>query len=369
MPSDAVLLQGGLELGGGDRPATLATRNAHLVSLWLFTLCGMLLVMIALGGATRLTGSGLSIMEWRPVTGIIPPLTHAQWEHEFALYQTIPQYRILHDGFGLAGFQRIFWLEWIHRFCGRLIGLMLFVPLLVFSLNGTIGTRLAIRLALLFVLGGLQGGIGWFMVASGFDPDSTRVEPVRLVLHLCFAFSLYAAILWTALGVRTPRPAGLDAGRGVAWTRGLAIASAVLIALAIVAGGFTAGTHAGFTYNTYPDMDGHLLPPHYARLVPFWRNLVENLGTVQFDHRALASLSVVAVALTLLVGLRSTLHKPARDALMLLGWGVLAQYALGVTTLLLVVPVWAGTLHQTFAAVLLTLLIVLLHRLRRPAAF
>ena len=365
MASDALLLRdGGRALRHAAAPAPLATRNAHLVSLWLFTLCGMLLVMIALGGATRLTGSGLSIMEWRPVTGIIPPLTHAQWEHEFALYRTIPQYRILHDGFGLAGFQRIFWLEWIHRFCGRLIGLVLFVPLLVFAFNGTIGSRLITRLALLFVLGGLQGAIGWFMVASGFDPDSVRVAPVRLVLHLCFAFALYAAILWTALSVRTPQPLPQAPGRGAAWTRGLAFAAAALVAITIVAGGFTAGTHAGFIFNTYPDMDGHLLPPHYAKLAPFWRNLTENLGAVQFDHRVLATLSVVAVGLTLLVGLRSRLNKPARDALMLLGWGVLAQYALGVTALAMVVPVWAGTMHQTFAAILLTLLIVTLHRLR-----
>ena len=220
------------------------------------------------------------------------------------------------------------------------------------------------RLALLFVLGGLQGAIGWFMVASGFDPDSVRVAPVRLVLHLCFAFALYAAILWTALSVRTPQPLPQAPGRGAAWTRGLAFAAAALVAITIVAGGFTAGTHAGFIFNTYPDMDGHLLPPHYAKLAPFWRNLTENLGAVQFDHRVLATLSVVAVGLTLLVGLRSRLNKPARDALMLLGWGVLAQYALGVTALVMVVPVWAGTMHQTFAAILLTLLIVTLHRLR-----
>src|ERR1700712_2726629 len=149
----------------GARP--LALRRPHLVSLWLFAICAMLLVMIALGGATRLTGSGLSIMEWRPVTGTIPPLSHAQWEHEFALYRQIPQYRILHDGFGLAGFQKIFWLEWIHRFCGRLIGLVLLVPLVVFAVRRTIGARLGTRPVLFFILGGLQGAIGWFMVASG----------------------------------------------------------------------------------------------------------------------------------------------------------------------------------------------------------
>lgn len=350
----------------GARP--LALRRPHLVSLWLFAICAMLLVMIALGGATRLTGSGLSIMEWRPVTGTIPPLSHAQWEHEFALYRQIPQYRILHDGFGLAGFQKIFWLEWIHRFCGRLIGLVLFVPLLVFAVRGFIGTRLVARLALFFVLGGLQGAIGWFMVASGFDPDSTAVAPVRLVLHLCFAFALYAAILWTALDVRTPTPLPIARSRGAAWTRRLAGLVCLLVGSTVVAGGFTAGTHAGFVFNSFPDMDGQLLPPHYARLVPFWRNLTENLAVVQFDHRILATLTALIVGLTLLVGLRSRLNKPAHDALMLLGWAVLAQYALGVTTLLLVVPVWAGTLHQFFAAILLTVAVIVLHRLRGVGA-
>jgi len=346
----------------------LALRNEGLVSLWLFAICAMLLVMIALGGATRLTGSGLSIMEWRPVTGIIPPLTHAQWEHEFALYRQIPQYRILHDGFGLAGFQKIFWLEWIHRFCGRLIGLVLFVPLLVFAWNGTIGRRLITRLAIFFVLGGLQGAIGWFMVASGFDPDSIRVAPVRLVLHLCCAFALYAAILWTALDVRRPVSAAIQPSRNAAWTRRLAAASCLLVGITVVAGGFTAGSHAGFVFNSYPDMDGHLLPPHYAALTPFWRNLTQNLGAVQFDHRLVATLTVLSVGATLLVGLRTRLNKGAHDALMLLGWTVLAQYVLGVTTLLLVVPAWAGTMHQTFAAILLSVSLIVLHSLRGARA-
>ena len=352
-----------LRRSSGPRPP-LALRGGNLVSLWLFAICAMLLVMIALGGATRLTGSGLSIMEWRPVTGIIPPLTHAQWEHEFALYRQIPQYRILHDGFGLAGFQQIFWLEWIHRFCGRLIGLVLFVPLLVFAWRGLIGRRLVARLALFFVLGGLQGAIGWFMVASGFDPNSTAVAPVRLVLHLCFAFALYAAILWTALEVRHPVPLAIAPGRGAAWTRRLAMLSCLLIGITVIAGGFTAGTHAGFVFNSFPDMDGSLVPPHYARLAPLWRNWTQNLAAVQFDHRCLATLTALCIGLTLLVGLRTRLNKPAHDALMLLGWMLLVQYSLGVTTLLLVVPVWAGTMHQFCAALLLTVMLVVLHRLR-----
>ena len=346
------------------KPVVLALKHPERVSLWLFVLCGMLLVMVALGGATRLTGSGLSIMAWQPVTGILPPLSHAAWEHDFALYKQIPQYRIEHQGMGLSGFQRIFWLEWIHRFSGRMIGLELLVPLVIFAWQRALSRRLLVRLALLFVLGGMQGAIGWFMVSSGFDPDSTAVAPTRLVLHLCFALALYAAILWTALQVRTPRPAAIAPSLGALWTRRLSGLTCVMIAATVVAGGFVAGTHAGFVYNSFPEMDGHLVPQNYARLVPFWRNLSQNLAAVQFDHRLLATLTALVIGLTLLVGLRSRLNQAARDALMLLGWAVLVQYCLGVTTLLLVVPVWAGTVHQTFAAILLGVALVTLFRLR-----
>ena len=370
MPSDAIVSPGRTPHGSAPPSRTAATSVVdpefvrRRVSWWLFAICFMLLGMIALGGATRLTGSGLSIMEWAPLSGIVPPLTHAQWEHLFGLYQRIPQYRLEHQGFGLAGFQHIFWLEWIHRFWGRLIGVVLIVPLVFFAITRAIGPHLIVRLLLFFVLGGLQGAIGWFMVASGFDPDSVAVAPSKLVLHLCFAFALYAAILWTAFSVRWPLPVAIPATAGALWTRRLGLAAACVLAVTVVAGGYTAGTHAGFVYNTYPDMDGRLVPAGYAQLHPFWRNWFQNLAAVQFDHRVLATLTVLTVGATLLVGLRAGLPKPAHDALMLLGWAVLAQYLLGVTTLLLMVPVWAGTLHQTFAAILLSVTLFALHRLR-----
>ncbi|MBE7211648.1 MAG: COX15/CtaA family protein [Gluconacetobacter diazotrophicus] len=357
----------------GSRPLVRTGRDRRRVSAWLFALCAMLLGMIALGGATRLTGSGLSIMEWKPVSGILPPLSHAQWEHLFALYQQIPQYRLQHEGFGLQGFQHIFWLEWIHRFWGRLMGLVLLLPLVWFVATGAVTLRLAGRLGLFFVLGGLQGAIGWVMVASGFDPNSTAVEPAKLVLHLCFAFALYAAILWTACSVRWPdplpfRPAAPGRPSGAARTRTLASIAAAVLAVTVVAGGFTAGTHAGFRYNTFPLIEGRLAPPDWAALHPLWRNAFQNLPAVQFDHRLLATLTALSVGATLLVGLRARLPKPAHDALMLLGWAVLAQYALGVSTLLLGVPVWAGTAHQFFAAILMSVLLLVLHRLRGAAA-
>ena len=208
-PASSGFMQHGLRLPAPAAGRAEDARNRKRVSAWLFAICFMLLGMIALGGATRLTGSGLSIMEWKPLSGIVPPLTHAQWEHLFALYRQIPQYRLEHQGFGLSGFQHIFWLEWIHRFWGRMIGVVLIVPLVVFAATGALRPSLAGRLLLFFVLGGLQGAIGWFMVASGFDPDSVAVAPAKLVLHLCFAFALYAAILWTAFSLRWPVAPGL----------------------------------------------------------------------------------------------------------------------------------------------------------------
>lgn len=348
-----------------DAAASISPRNRKRVSTWLFVICFMLLGMIALGGYTRLTGSGLSIMDWRPVTGIVPPLSHAEWERQFALYQTIPQYKILHDGFGLAGFQKIFWAEWTHRFWGRLIGLVLLVPLVWFAVTGALTRGLIVRLLLLFVAGGLQGAVGWFMVASGFDANSTAVEPVRLVLHLSLALVLYVAILWTALSVRTPVAPFIPATVAVVRTRRLVWCATILIGITILAGSFTAGTHAGFAYNTFPLMEGHLIPQGYARLSPFWLNWFANIPAIQFNHRLLATVTALVIGATVFSGLRTPqLGKPAQDILMLLGWAVLIQYALGVTTLLLVVPAWAGTVHQTWGAVLLTVAIVALHRLR-----
>jgi cytochrome c oxidase assembly protein subunit 15 len=339
--------------------------NRRLVALWLFAVCFMIAVMVALGGVTRLTGSGLSIMEWAPVSGALPPLSHADWEKLFALYKQIPQYALLHDGMTLSGFKQIFWLEWIHRLWGRLIGVVFLLPLIWFSVTGRIERRLRPRLVLIFVLGGLQGAVGWFMVASGFFPDSTAVAPARLVIHLSLALVLYAAILWTGLSVLHPEPTSLPEVKGL---RRLASASVGLIALTIVAGGFVAGTHAGFDYNTFPLMDGHLIPESYARLTPFLRNLTQNIAAVQFDHRLLATLTAITVLATVATGLGRRLPRRPRRALLALGAAVLAQYALGVATLLSVVQVGLAAAHQTTAVLLLTAALVTLHALRGQTA-
>ena len=183
------------------------TTNRNLVAAWLYAVCFMIWIMVGIGGFTRETGSGLSIMNWDPIIGAIPPLSTAAWNKLFALYQTIPQAQILHKGMDLAGFKQLFWPEYFHRLWGRLIGVVFFVPLLVFIATKRIEARLIPWLVLLFVLGGLQGAIGWFMVASGFDPNSIAVQPWRLTLHFSFAMFLYVAVLWTGLTVRHPIPA------------------------------------------------------------------------------------------------------------------------------------------------------------------
>jgi len=315
-----------------------------------------------LGGATRLTGSGLSIMEWAPLSGALPPLSHAEWERLYGLYQRIPQSTLVNAGIGLDGFKHIFWLEWTHRLWGRLIGVVFLVPLLVFWWRGAIRRGLWLRLAALFALGGLQGAVGWFMVASGFFAGSTAVSAYRLVIHLALALSLYAAILWTALSVRDPRPAKPAGSRAF---RSLMTACCALVGVTIVAGGFVAGLHAGLVYNTFPLMAGQVAPPDYAALSPWLRNLTENIAAVQFDHRLLATLTALVVAATVAVGLRSARSLAVRRAASAMGIAVLAQYALGVATLLWVVPVALATAHQAVAVLLLTTALVTLHFERR----
>ena len=341
-----------------DRAATGKSRR--LVAIWLFTVAAMVMVMVVLGGATRLTGSGLSIMEWAPLMGVLPPTSHSEWQRLFALYQKIPQYNLVNEGFGLAGFKQIFWLEWTHRLWGRLIGVVFIVPLLWLGATARIERHLLPRLGLLFVLGGLQGAVGWFMVQSGFLPDATAVSPYRLVVHLALALALYAAIIWTGLSVLYPVRLRLSVSPLV---RGMAVVGLILVSLTILAGGFTAGLHAGLSYNTFPLMDGQIVPDGYLSLHPLVRNLTENVAAVQFDHRVLATATLITISALVIAGWRIGV---SRGLLVSLAAAVLCQYLLGVTTLLLVVPVFAATLHQLGAVLLLTATLVWVHRMSGP---
>jgi cytochrome c oxidase assembly protein subunit 15 len=346
-----------------DRAAS--RQNRRLVAFWLFGVAGMILVMIVLGGITRLTGSGLSIMEWAPFRGALPPMSDAEWQRLFQLYQQIPQYALVNEGFGLAGFKQIFWLEWTHRLWGRLIALAFLGPLICFWATARIEPRSRPWLVLLFLLGGLQGLVGWIMVASGFAPDSTAVSPYRLVIHLVLALVLYSALVWAGLAVLRPPPVRVGAAGTL---RALALACSVSVALTIVTGGLVAGTHAGFDYNSFPLMDGQVVPETYARLRPFLRNLTENIAAVQFDHRLLATLTALIAAGTLAAGLAMRPPRAVRSALLALGATVAVQYLLGVATLVLVVPVWAAAAHQATAVLVLTASLILLHALRPAAA-
>ena len=336
-------------------------RSRRQIAIWLFAVAFMVLVMIVLGGVTRLTGSGLSIMEWAPLAGALPPMTHAEWERLYQLYQQTPQYDLVNRGFGLAGFKQIFWLEWIHRLWGRLIGAAFLVPLIWFWASGKIERRSRPMMAGLFLLGGLQGAVGWFMVASGFFPASTAVSPYRLVIHLGLALLLYAVLVWSALSVLWPVPPRTTARRLL---HRLGWLDCGAVALTMLAGGFVAGTHAGFDYNTFPLMAGRVLPEGYAALDPFVRNWTENIAAVQFNHRLLASFTVVAVTATLAFGLSTNPPRATRIALVALGATAALQYLLGVVTLLLVVPVAMAALHQVVATLLLTAGIVVLHMTR-----
>ena len=354
------------DIDGPTRRIETARDSAdrRMVAAWLFAVCGMLWVMIVLGGATRLTGSGLSIMEWAPLSGVVPPWSQAEWQRLFALYQKIPQYELVNQGFGIEGFKHIFWLEWTHRLWGRLIGFVFLVPLVVLGLRGAIRRGLWLRLGALFVLGGLQGAVGWFMVESGFAADSTAVSAYRLVAHLALALLLYGAILWTALGVLRPGAKRAVRSPLLSW---LLLGCGILLPLTIVAGGFVAGLHAGLIYNSFPLMGGAVVPPDYAALHPFLRNLTENLAAVQFDHRLLATLTALFVAAAAFVGLRHDQPRIVRLAAGGMALAVAAQYCLGVATLLWVVPVGLATAHQGMAVLLLTATLVTIHLQRRQS--
>jgi heme a synthase len=324
----------------------------------------MILLMVVIGGITRLTESGLSITEWQPVTGVLPPLNEAQWTAEFEKYKAIPQYRAIHADMALGQFKYIFFWEYFHRLWGRLIGVAFAVPFAYSLLRGRISRRLAPRLALLFVLGGLQGALGWYMVESGLS-ERIEVSQYRLAAHLAAAALIYAAMLWVALDlVWSEREAARDP-RQKRLRRGIGLVLA-FVALTLIAGAFVAGLRAGYIYNTFPLMGGRLVPTEYGALSPWWRNWFENAAAVQFDHRLLAELTVGAVVGLWLFSRRLHLGSRARAAVNGLFAMALLQLALGVSTLVLVMPLPLAVAHQAGAMLLLTAAVVAFHALRPP---
>jgi cytochrome c oxidase assembly protein subunit 15 len=332
---------------------------------WLLLCCVLVFAMVILGGVTRLTGSGLSIVEWKPVTGLVPPLSQPAWEAEFDKYRDSPEYRKINVGMDLDGFKTIYWFEYSHRLLGRTIGGAFLLPFLYFLARRRIAPALSPRLLGLFVLGGLQGLMGWYMVKSGLV-DNPHVSQYRLTAHLLLAFMIYGYMLWLALDLwypRRQRPMPPDHAR--LQTPALALTFWVL--LVVASGGFVAGLKAGFAYNTFPLMDGHWVPQVMWMLEPWWKNLFENIATVQFNHRLLALSALAGILLLWFLGRRSGLSPRARLALhLLLAAGVL-QVTLGISTLLLHVPLSLAAAHQGGALVLLSALVFFNHALRRSS--
>lgn len=318
--------------------------------------------MVVLGGVTRLTHSGLSIVEWQPIVGTLPPLTESQWQETFAKYQRTPEYQIVNRGMDLHGFKGIFWLEYFHRLLGRLIGLVFLLPFLYFLVRKQIDRVLLPKLLILFALGAAQGLLGWLMVKSGLV-DIPRVSPYRLTAHLGLAVVIYAATLWVALGLLLrPQPQAADS---ITTLRRLGLGVTSLIFLMILSGGFVAGTRAGFTFNDWPLMHGRFIPEGLLALKPVWLNAFENLATVQFNHRMLGYLLCLIVPLYWWLARRYPLASGTRALLHLLLVMFAMQVLLGITTLLHHVPIALAAAHQAGAMVVFTIAVLINHRLRR----
>jgi heme a synthase len=317
------------------------------VRAWLYGIAALVFCMVIVGGATRLTDSGLSITEWQPLLGAIPPLTEADWLLALEKYRQIPEYQLVNKGMSLEDFKFIYWWEWAHRFFGRIIGLAFFLPFAFFAVRGALTTKTALRCGVLFVLGGLQGALGWYMVASGLV-DRVDVSQYRLAAHLTLATVIFGAVLWVAFGLGQDRraPSG-----GREWW---ALAIVALIILQVAAGGFVAGIDAGFGFNTWPLMEGALIPKGLFVADPWWRNMFENALTVQFNHRVLAYIIAIAVA-------AYAYAEQSRESMLILA-AVALQIVLGIWTLLWAVPLWLGLAHQGGALIVLAAAIWNLHR-------
>lgn len=338
------------------------------VAIWLLACCAMVFATLIIGGVTRLTHSGLSIVEWQPLIGALPPLTEAHWQELFAKYQLTPEFRLRNHDMTLTGFQFIFWWEWAHRLSGRLIGLVFFVPYVWFLAVGQLRGRLAWKVLGFFVLGGLQGAMGWYMVQSGLV-DNPRVSQYRLAAHLGLAFLIFGLMLWTALGILQPRHRLATVSPTPSFscpsplTHRLGLALIGLVFVMVISGALVAGIHAGLAYNTFPLMNGHFLPPESFMLEPLWLNFFSNMATVQFDHRLIAWLLLGLIPwFVWRVRSESPAARPA--ATLLLVWlGV--QVGLGISTLLLRVPVPLAAAHQAGAMILFGLVLWVNHAIRR----
>jgi heme a synthase len=316
--------------------------------------------MVVIGGVTRLTHSGLSMTEWQPLIGAIPPVNESQWDQVFRAYQQTPEYLKINRGMTLEEFKGIFWWEYVHRLLGRSIGAAFLVPFLYFLVRKKIGMPLAGKFASIFLLGALQGGLGWYMVKSGLV-DDPHVSQYRLTAHLGMAFLIYGAIFWTALDLLSPAPVWAGRARRLGLP---AAALAGLVFVMVLSGGMVAGTRAGFVFGTFPLMSGHWVPPDLFALHPWFVNFFENVTTIQFDHRLIAWLLALLIPLFWLRTRRMQLPGRARLSCGLLLGMLLVQISLGISTLLLGVPVVLAAAHQAGALLLFTAALLTHHEVR-----
>src|SRR5438552_4745452 len=339
--------------------AQTQTRNRErAVAAWLLACCALVFAMVVVGGITRLTHSGLSIVEWQPIVGALPPLDPGAWQETFLKYQQTPEYRLVNPAMTLTGFKSILWWEYIHRLLGRLIAAALLLPFLWFARRGKIARALAWKLAGIFALGALQGAMGWYMVQSGLV-DDPRVSQYRLTAHLGIAFLIYAAMLWIALDSLFPRASPVS-GR----LRRFAFALVALIFVMVLSGGLVAGTRAGLAYNTFPLMNGRLVPPEIFAIEPWYLNFSSNMATVQFDHRLIAWLLAFLVPWFWLHARREPVPRRARLAADLLLAMLALQITLGIATLLLAVPLPLAAAHQAGSLLVFSAAIFVVHSLR-----
>jgi cytochrome c oxidase assembly protein subunit 15 len=348
--------------------AAPAARGHRAIAAWLLVCCALVFAMVVVGGVTRLTHSGLSIVEWQPIVGTLPPLGDAAWQETFEKYKLTPEYRQVNHGMSLAEFKGIFWWEYFHRLLGRLIGLVFFVPLAWFWARGRLNRVLAWKLAAIFALGGLQGAMGWYMVMSGLV-DDPRVSQFRLTAHLAIAVLIFSTMLWVAMDLLAPRTAASqDAGRttrsATDGVRRLGWWITGVVGYMVVTGGFVAGIRAGKAYNTFPLMHGHVVPPEIFMIEPWWQNFFYNMATVQFDHRLGAWALAFLVPWLWLRARKAAVSPRGRLAANLLLAAVAVQITLGISTLLLAVPVALGAAHQGGAVVLLAAALFANHSLR-----
>ncbi len=337
--------------------------NDRLLASWLLLCAVMIFAMVILGGVTRLTGSGLSMVNWHPIHGVVPPLNAQEWLEEFANYQQSPEFQKINRHMDVDGFKQIFYFEYAHRMLGRLIGLVFLLPFLFFYFTGRVRAGLTPRLLIMFVLGGLQGLLGWYMVKSGLV-DNPHVSQYRLTAHLITAILIFGFILWTAMGLLLSDNAPADKAPVAAWIPRAAFGLLGLIVVTILSGGFVAGLKAGLIFNSFPTMHGDWIPPGLFALDPLYLNFFENKVTVQFDHRWLAKITALLVLIYWWKG-RQRAAGWTRHSFDLLALAVVVQVTLGISTLLMHVPVWLGATHQGGALVLFSAMLFNLFRVSR----